>query len=229
MKIADDGKQAIFSNGFEHYIHDGESQANFPWIKEKFLRAAVSEGDGFFIACSKDYDRDIDILHSGNEKFASSVKKFLEPDLFKVYDMRVVTNDDGKRKLNILCRVGDYLNYEIIDIAQAEVGNEDESHEGTHVYRFYNAYSFNWPYFGYATRFCDIFILNAFNPDFVQCYEMPKDRVHFVAESFLTDTHDFFCIAETLDNHFEIFHIDLDSPNPMLKSIMKYHFDEVQS
>ena len=25
VKIGDDGKQAIFSNGIEHYIHDGRS------------------------------------------------------------------------------------------------------------------------------------------------------------------------------------------------------------
>ena len=40
VKISDDCTTAIFSNGIEHYIHDGSSQSNFPWIKDKFLRAA---------------------------------------------------------------------------------------------------------------------------------------------------------------------------------------------
>ena len=100
VKIADDGKQAIFSNGVEHYIHDGGSQANFPWIKDKFIRHAVPEGDGFCIACSKEYDRDIDILHSKRPSFHASVKKFLEPGLFRVYDMQLLKTpgDDHREK-----------------------------------------------------------------------------------------------------------------------------------
>ena len=39
---SDDGNQAIFSNGIEHYIHNGRSQANFPWIKDKYIRAATT-------------------------------------------------------------------------------------------------------------------------------------------------------------------------------------------
>jgi hypothetical protein len=124
-----------------------------------------------------------------------------------------------------LCKVGDYLNLETIDLQKAEV-DADDSHTGSHVYRFYNAYSFNWPYFAYATRFTDLFLLNAFNQDFVQCYEMPKN-IHFVVETFITDTKDFFCIAETTDNHFELFQVDLDDPNPRLRSIHRYTFDEV--
>jgi hypothetical protein len=121
--------------------------------------------------------------------------------------MKIVTCNEGENKglrtLNILCRVGDYLTLEVIDLAKAEIDAPD-SHLETHVYRFYHSYSFNWPYFAYATRFTDIFILNAFNPNFVQCYELPE-HVHFVADTFLTDTHDFFCAVETLDEHFEIY------------------------
>ena len=124
VKISRDGKQAIFSNGIEHYIHNGSSQSNFPWIKDKFLRIAVPDEEGFFIACSKDYDRDIDILHSNFEEFSSSVDKALEPDLFQAYDMAIVEHKEkGKTKklLEILCRVGDYLSLEIIDVEMAKV------------------------------------------------------------------------------------------------------------
>ena len=48
----------------EHYIHDGGSQADFPRIKDKFIRAAIPVDRKFYLACSKDYDRDIDVLHS---------------------------------------------------------------------------------------------------------------------------------------------------------------------
>ena len=53
--------------------------------------AVCDEGkEGFYLACSKDYDRDIDVLNSKRKQFHASVKKFLEPGLFKVYDMKVV-------------------------------------------------------------------------------------------------------------------------------------------
>lgn len=84
------------------------------------MRYATSEEDGFYIACSKEYDRDIDLLHSKRKEFNVSVKKFLEPGLFACYDMKVVTFHEGdmkgKKGLYILCRVGDYLTLEIIDL-----------------------------------------------------------------------------------------------------------------
>lgn len=44
----------------------------------------------------------------------------------------------------------------------------------------------------------------------------------------LTDTHDFFAIIETTDDHFEVYHIDLDSSEPKLNGpIVRYSFDHV--
>jgi hypothetical protein len=230
VKVASDGKQAIFSNGIEHYIHDGGSQANFPWIKDKFIRAAIPEDRGFYLACSKDYDRDIDVLHSKRQSFHASVVKFLEPGLFKVFDMQILkpSKESKKKALQILCCVGDYLWLEVIDLEMSEVkdASPKSGHIGSHVYRFYTAYSFNWPYFAYASRYCDLFILNAFNPSFVQCYKMPK-RTRQCTHSFLTDTHDFFCVSETMNDQFEIMHLDMDDPNPRLRSVFKYSFDVV--
>jgi len=64
VKISDDLKKVILSNGLEHYIHNGHNQENFPWIKDKFLRNVINMGEAFYLVTSKDYDRDIDILHS---------------------------------------------------------------------------------------------------------------------------------------------------------------------
>ena len=87
---------------------------------------AASDHEGFFIACSKDYDRDIDILHSKRESFHASVDKFLEPGLFKVYDMKLTKDKDSetgevKQMLSILCVVGDYLSLEVIETGLGEV------------------------------------------------------------------------------------------------------------
>ena len=40
-------------------------------------------------------------------------------------------------------------------------------HMSTIVDKFYMAYGFNWPYFSYATKMNYVFILNAFNPNFI--------------------------------------------------------------
>jgi hypothetical protein len=69
VKIADDFKKVIFSNGIEHYIMNESSQDNFPWIKDKFVRNVINYEGGFFLVTSKDYDRDIDILYTDNEDF----------------------------------------------------------------------------------------------------------------------------------------------------------------
>ena len=64
VKICDNHKKVIFSNGIEHYMLNGEGQDNFPWIKDKKLRNVINHGTEFFLVTSKDYDRDVDILHS---------------------------------------------------------------------------------------------------------------------------------------------------------------------
>ena len=51
------------------------------------------------------------------------------------------------------------------------------------------------------------------------------DNVSLIAETFLTDTHDLYIAAETKDDHFEFFHIDLDHDNPMINGpILRYSY-----
>jgi hypothetical protein len=54
------------------------------------------------------------------------------------------------------------------------------------------------------------------------------DNVSLIVETFLTDTHDLYIAAETKDDHFEFFHIDLDHDNPMINGpILRYSYDLV--
>jgi len=85
--------KVIFSNGFEHYMLNDTSQDNFPWIKDKFVRNVINHEDGFFLVTSKDYDRDIDILHSDDEDFNVSYLRQLEPGILKVFDSMILTRD----------------------------------------------------------------------------------------------------------------------------------------
>ena len=49
-----------------------------------------------------------------------------------------------------------------------------------------------------------------------------------IAETFLTDTHDLYIAAETQDEHFEFFHLDLDDDNPMINGpILRYPYNKV--
>ena len=53
---------AIFTNGHEHYLLQGEVQSSYPSLMKKKLRQAISEQDNFYLMACKDYDRDISIL-----------------------------------------------------------------------------------------------------------------------------------------------------------------------
>ena len=49
-----------------------------------------------------------------------------------------------------------------------------------------------------------------------------------IAATFLTDTHDLYIAAETEDDFFEFFHLDLDDDNPMLNGpILRYSYSKV--
>lgn len=49
-----------------------------------------------------------------------------------------------------------------------------------------------------------------------------------VYSSFLTDTHDLFVIGMTIDLHYEIYQIDLDSSSPYLVGpILRYSYKQV--
>lgn len=118
-----------------------------------------------------------------------------------MFDMCVTTDvKTNKKVIQTLCRVGDYLTLDIVDVEKAASINERSkklnkaAHLATYEDRHYGAYGFNWPYFCFATTYKRIFVLNAFNPNFVQCYDFP-DRVSWVWRTFLTDTHDLFAIC----------------------------------
>jgi hypothetical protein len=44
---------------------------------------------------------------------------------------------------------------------------ENDFHLESCVEMFYSSYGFNWPYFSFGTKECEVFIYNAFNPSFV--------------------------------------------------------------
>jgi len=109
VKIADDLNKVIFSNGSEHYMLNNTSQDNFPWIKDKFVRNVINWEEAFFLVTSKDYDRDIDILHTENQEFNVSYKRCIEPGIMKVYDSMIYKLDEHTTIMKTLTKIGDYL------------------------------------------------------------------------------------------------------------------------
>ena len=74
------------------------------------MRNVINFGGSFFLVTSKDYDRDIDILHSEDQNFNASFDRFTEPGLLKVFDSMVIENDGiQKNIMKILMKVGDFL------------------------------------------------------------------------------------------------------------------------
>ena len=57
---------------------------------------------------------------------------------------------------------------------------------------------------------------------------MPKN-VTVICSTFLTDTHDFFILCETVEAEFKIFTVNLDHENPKLLSLFKYPMSSVKS
>jgi hypothetical protein len=98
---------------------NGEGQDNFPWIKDKKLRNVINHGGEFFLVTSKDYDRDVDILHSKDKRFNATFKRSIEPGSIKVFDSIVVPSKDNHNRKGLMKTVmliGTFLYVDLIDI-----------------------------------------------------------------------------------------------------------------
>jgi hypothetical protein len=157
---------------------NGNGQDNFPWIKDKFLRNVINHGDDFFLVTSKEYDRDVDILHSFDKTFNASFKRPIEPDSIHVYDSMVVkepgNNDPNSGLMKTIMKIGEFLYVDVIDIAIGFKEDSSNEHVECSIDKYYMAYGFNWPYFSYGTKLNVVVVLNAFNPNYQQRYEMPE-------------------------------------------------------
>ena len=81
-------------------------------------------------------------------------------------------------KMMILMNQGDYLFLDTIDLNSCmKESKRDSAHISTCTDKMYMAYAFNWPYFSYATKYNYTFILNSFNKDFIQRYELPPHTI----------------------------------------------------
>ena len=150
----------------------GRSQSNFPNIKDKVLRKAVNRDDQFFLITSKEYDRDIDILHSTREDFNASIVRSIEPGLLKIQDSIIIPDENEgthnfSGEMKVLSKLGDHIYVDTIDLDMCFDDDPTKSVIDTCVDKFYYAYSLNWPYFSFATKHNNIFIFNAFNKNFI--------------------------------------------------------------
>lgn len=69
--------------------------------------------------------------------------------------------------MKTLILLGEHIYIDTIDIAKCFDGDPQAAHIDTVVEKYYHANGFNWPYFSYGTKDNFIFILNAFNPNFI--------------------------------------------------------------
>ena len=181
------------------------------------LRGILNHNSSFIFVTSNEYDRDIDILNSNDFKFNASIVRMVEPGMIQVFDIQICQNDKGFEQglIKILINQDSYLFLDTIDISLCTEKTRKQAHINTNVYQMYRAYGFNWPYFSYISKFNFVFIMNAFNSKFIQRYELPKN-IRQIYRTFLTDSKDFFCIAVTTENIYQVFTINLDSDEPTL-------------
>ena len=176
------------------------------------MRATVNIGKGYYLFLTKNYDRDIDILHTLNNEFEASMDRSIEPGIFKVLDQFA----NSKGQIKALSMLGSRLYIDTVEVDEYVPGGDTT--ERNHcidsvMEQTDHAFGFNWPYFSYVTKENDIFILNSFNKQFIQRYKV-SENVTYISHTFLSDTHDFYCICETKDEMFEVYNIDLDSADP---------------
>ena len=62
-------------------------QSNFPYVKDKYVRGVINVKEGYYLFLTKNYDRDIDIMHTINNQYKASTDRFIEPGIFKVLDL----------------------------------------------------------------------------------------------------------------------------------------------
>lgn len=140
----------------------GEFQENFPQIKNKLLRHALSSGDKIYLIASNVYDTDVDILSTDPEDvandFKTSVATEVEPGHFQVYD----TFTDGE-VIKTLMRVGEHLHIDTISLTACLTPNPRDGILSQVVEHNYHSMSFSWPNFAYATKKNKVFIFTAFN------------------------------------------------------------------
>ena len=165
----------MLSNGKEHFILKGNIQRKLTHVKDKFVRHTLYVDNSFYFLCTKNYDRDIDILNSRLVDFNASIKRSIEPGLMEVLDMRIyksiIQKDNSSHGvMKILIRMGEHLYHETVDLARGFHSKPFEAHIHSQVRKHYYGYGFNWPYFCYINE-CNkhpyIYVLNSFNPTFV--------------------------------------------------------------
>lgn len=59
----------------------GSTQEIIDTLKTKFIRHAINYNGSFILLTSKDYDRDIDIIHAEDESFEACFLRKIEPNL----------------------------------------------------------------------------------------------------------------------------------------------------
>lgn len=162
VDISDDMKTAFLSVGQENYILKGNQQSNFPWVKDKFVRESINVNNGYYLMLTKDYDRDIDILHTENHQYEASLKRSIEPGIFRVFDTLV----NKRNEIKTLTRLGNRIYLDTIELDDGIITERNHAVD-TIVEAADHAAGFNWPYYSFVTKDNFIFILNAFNKSFI--------------------------------------------------------------
>lgn len=81
MKIGENFEKVMLSNGKEHFVLRGTQQRKLSHVKDKYVRHVLYLDNSFYFLCTKNYDRDIDILNTRLVDFNASIKRSIEPGI----------------------------------------------------------------------------------------------------------------------------------------------------
>lgn len=117
--------KVLFSNGEEHYIIKGKNQDIIDHLKNKFIRHSINYDNSFYLMTTKDYDRDVDIIHAERTNVKCFYDRKIEPGLMQVLDSNIIkkclNKDKSQDLLQTLMKIGDYLYLDSVNVQLCDV------------------------------------------------------------------------------------------------------------
>ena len=264
VKISEDFSKVVVGNMKENYIlsisvdengnpkkdeagHQEYDQSNISCLKDKVIREILHAGpsDFIFICCSE-YDQDLDIMCSMDEKFSIGINRRIEPDSICVLDCyQENPNKMGfGDKIAILSLRGDEFFIDTVNpqAAYAQLkGLDDDPYFHQEVVINSNqedetqAFNSFWPFIVIKGMSNHLLVFNTNDRKLVLWIELPEHLIK-IPKTHISETYDLYILGET-QHGYEMYCVDLDEFEDeinkknriiVLKLLMSYFKADVQ-
>ena len=197
VKISEDFMQAVLVNKTENYLLSTGSdglwhQHSLSWLRGREIRKIYSNISDFIFVCCKEYDRDLDIFCSFNDKFKVSIPRSIEPGIINVFDVfQEDIDDEGYGSVMHVLSLRDEEFYVDNVNLQAVAYNKRMRDEGENeepqqellssfLFMKYRGFSASWPYIafqGMESAENYVWLINNYKPNVLNRIAFPEHNV----------------------------------------------------